>query len=403
MPTTIRLVQYNVRRLVADSGVSMLGSVAATLRALRPSIVTLNELDIQASPGCVEALAEAAGLEHHAFFGHALGGRYGNAILSSFALRDPLFLHLDGGSMVKWSADKPAKRIARGALICTFDIGGGQDGQSGKGGDGSEGSEGGEGRCPPISLVCTHLDHIAEAERRVQIDHILRVVGERADERKTSCIEGAVGGSVGGALGAPVGGPGPVLVAGDLNALKRRDYPSSAWKELEATNSRNGWAPPSDSEGSPGGCIHQLEVGNGFTDLFARAHRPSDGRGSGALDGGKCEGEGGGGVRGGRSGGDGGGDGVSSVRDLDPQRKWTAHVEDPKYRIDYVFGNRTLLEHFDVTGGAVDGGAAGSDHFPLVIDLMLSDMYRSTPLGSQSERTTVATRAVDSQSSDAKL
>jgi hypothetical protein len=39
----------------------------------------------------------------------------------------------------------------------------------------------------------------------------------------------------------------PHLLVGDLNALTRGDYSTSAWNERIEINKANGWAPPADS------------------------------------------------------------------------------------------------------------------------------------------------------------
>ena len=62
------------------------------------------------------------------------------------------------------------------------------------------------------------------------------------------------------------------------------------------------------------------------------------------------------------------GDGARRRASSVPQ--WTAHVADPRYRIDYAFARAMLGADFELVGAHVDTeGGGASDHFPLVIDV----------------------------------
>lgn len=291
----LRVVQYNVRRLLSDAGRSTFPLVADSLRALQPALVTLNEVDIGASPECVAELAAALNLRHHRFFGHARQGRYGNAILSAFPLETCRLVHLDGGTVVKFAAHdgtEVTKRIGRGAILADLIVSGTMAG----------------GGTQELSVVCTHLDHMEEDERMTQTSHILRELRSKTGTDSSGAA---------------------ALLCGDLNATRRSDYVPAEWQALNALNHSNGWRPPRDTE-AQGGCIHNLEDA-GFVDTWRRVH-------------------------GHRS-------------DDEEARLWTAHVDQPRYRIDYVFANEAALGIFDVVDAFVDTTSKGSDHFPLVVDL----------------------------------
>lgn len=252
---TIRVVHYNVMRL------TQYDAVARTLEALKPDIVTLNEID--AAAASLERLAARLGLQNAHFFGHS-GGSYGNAILcngGSIAAR----VRLDGGTRIG------SRRIERGMLVVT--------GTSFRG-----------------AVACTHLDHVSEAERVVQTRSVLDALG-RYDS---------------------------VLLAADLNALRRDDYNIDEWTRLERRNRSNGWVAPVDSS-LQGGVLDELNNA-GFVDLGG--HR-------GRVD-------------------------FTS----------TSHCGGvPCQRIDYVHANRSALQRHQVTSVTVDVDATGSDHLPLVVDI----------------------------------
>jgi len=89
-----------------------------------------------------------------------------------------------------------------------------------------------------VTVAITHLDHMSEDQRGVQMSHVLEVLGSR---------------------------PRAVLV-GDLNALTRSDYSDSAWAVLEDRAASNGWSPP-----EPARCLDALRAA-GFSDAYADVH-----------------------------------------------------------------------------------------------------------------------------------
>ena len=307
----LRFVTYNVARLErADD-------VARVLRRLRPSFACLNEVSLHRCPSALADLAARLsedGTQQYSveFFGHAFNGKYGNALLSRHgpprARRD---VHLDGGTRIVVPARRGAaagetavKRIQRGLMVCDFDLPSG-----------------------PISVACTHLDHMRSAERRTQVAHVARELALDRGAAHRQCV-----------------------LLGDLNALTRGDYRADEWRALEAHNAAQAppWEPPA------GGDLAGLEDA-GFVDCFRvfDAARGEDG---------PCD------------------------------RGFTAHVENPRYRIDYAFarapgmlraarsggdgddrGSAGADGVFELAGAHVDRGDGtreASDHFPLVIDFV---------------------------------
>ena len=114
----IRIVQWNVRRFTGANGECSVAAVAEVLKKLRPTLVSLNEVDVGKWPDALPQLAAALGMCHH-FFGHARGGQYGNALLSASALTTVAEVGLEGGSVVSHPKDPSKKhRIGRGLLVC---------------------------------------------------------------------------------------------------------------------------------------------------------------------------------------------------------------------------------------------------------------------------------------------
>ena len=104
-PTVVRVVSYNIRvGGMGMDGKRDLGRTAEVLRALRPDIVLLQEVDQGArrsgSVDVAKVLGDALGLRSH--FGPAIplqGGFYGNALLSRFPAAGPVRLvDLPGGA-----------------------------------------------------------------------------------------------------------------------------------------------------------------------------------------------------------------------------------------------------------------------------------------------------------------
>jgi len=113
----------------------------------------------------------------------------------------------------------------------------------------------------------------------------------------------------------------PHLLVGDLNAMKRSDYTDQEWAALEARNAEKGWAPPEDSE-----ALMVLER-EGYSDL----HR---------------------------------------LRLADAESLWTK-LGEPPARIDYIYASKHFLSDIGEPKAAFVATATGSDHLPLVADILL--------------------------------
>ena len=283
---TLRVVQFNVNRL------SDFEAVASTLEALRPTIITLNEVDVARVPGCVDELAKRLGLSGH-FYGHARNGTYGNAVLSPSGTV-VLEHQLTGGAVVSLD-DKREHRIVRGLLLV---------------------------QCDDIAVGVTHLDHIAEVERAIQAQSIVDAI----DGLDTKDL----------------------LLLGDLNALRRSDYPEAAWSRLEQRNRNKGWAPPADSAGS-GGALDVLHQ-SGFRDLALDQYPAVMTSVSHCLH-----------------------DDCTLHEDSCFTKTPVKTPPNPPacQRIDYAFSSPSLAKRITDCRVSVDAHSNGSDHYPLVVDLTL--------------------------------
>lgn len=220
----LRFVTYNVRRFTGPDGSSNVSEIAAALAALDPTLVALNEVDIKMRPGALEEIAETLGGFSVSFFGH-VAGRYGNALLSKLPVVATRTNHLRGGTEWKIAAGTPmhtgevakediVKRIVRGMLECDLAL---------------------DGQGNTLTVAVTHLDHIDEAQREIQLAHVLELLETRL---------------------------GRTVLLGDLNALTRSDYTEDEWAALERRHSERGWAGPSH------GCLQSLDAA-GLVDVFA--------------------------------------------------------------------------------------------------------------------------------------
>ena len=129
----------------------------------------------------------------------------------------------------------------------------------------------------------------------------------------------------------------PTLLLGDLNALRKDDYSQQHWARLEARNRARDWAAPADDDAPPQGCLRLLAE-RGLSDLYRQRHtrQPMD------------------------------------------ENDFTAHVDEPLYRIDTVHADAVCQHTFSVHDAWVDREAVvGSDHFPLVVDLVWRDAVGS--------------------------
>lgn len=194
---------YNVKRFVGapPARECTIESIGHALRGLAPDVICLNEVDIRrwGEDSTLPRLEAALGM-HVEFFGHALGGQYGNAICSSLPMRRTHEVALEGGSQIRRADDK-MHRIVRGLLVCDVDA-----------------SSRGLGT---LSVAATHLDHMDEAERVTQLQHVRAVLAKVAEQD-----EGERG----------------VVLCGDLNALTPDDYTEDQWAKLEERHAARGWA-----------------------------------------------------------------------------------------------------------------------------------------------------------------
>ena len=283
MAGTLRLVQYNVHRFVSPtSAESTLAPIAAALAALRPDVLTLNEVAVDgeeldansaasatargattAMPACLATLGAALGLPHAAFFGHARNGRYGNAMLSRYPLRVAANVHLDGGSELIFvdqaTGATRRHRVARGMLVADIDVSELALSPQAAGG----------GRPSPahwLRLATTHLDHIDVAQRATQLDHAMRALDALDAPSGARCRDDDVGDARAAAAAAAAARSVPTIFAGDLNALREEDYSSERWAAIVALNKLKGWAPPAGDEDE----LRIVRAG-GFEDSVAQA------------------------------------------------------------------------------------------------------------------------------------
>ena len=231
-------------------------------------------------------------------------------------MRDRRDSHLEGGTEVQ-TRDGKAHRIVRGLLHAETEALG-----------------------VPLRVGVTHLDHMAEAQRRVQVEHVLRELG-------------------GGAAGATsTGGLPQTLLLGDMNSLSAEDYSEGQWASHQQYNAERSWPPPADSRSSDG-ALHAL-CAAGFSDTVrsVRWQQPGSNGSGGATRPGELDRW--------RVGGPG-----------EPLNPWTAHVHDPTrppYRIDYVLSRApTAGPRLVPIGTTTDasGGPEASDHVPVAVDFRL--------------------------------
>eukprot|EP00927_Polykrikos_kofoidii_P034106 TRINITY_DN28937_c0_g1_i1.p1 TRINITY_DN28937_c0_g1~~TRINITY_DN28937_c0_g1_i1.p1 ORF type:complete len:388 (+),score=58.52 TRINITY_DN28937_c0_g1_i1:98-1261(+) len=229
--SSVRVVTYNVRRFKSGDGSSSVDAVADALVSLKPQIVVLNEVDVKSRPEALSMLANRLGNFEVAFFGH-VRGHYGNALLSRYRIAATRETHLRGGTEIGFPAgtvkfngevavDGEFYRIARGLLECDLELPSGA----------------------LITVAATHLDHINESQRKVQLAHILEAL-EPIRQR--------------------------ALIVGDMNALNLRDYTAEEWAALEARHASKDWSAPAT------GSLELLEAA-GFLDAFVES------RGGGPL------------------------------------------------------------------------------------------------------------------------
>eukprot|EP00039_Didymoeca_costata_P016996 m.310581 g.310581 ORF g.310581 m.310581 type:complete len:305 (-) comp16478_c0_seq5:124-1038(-) len=225
-PLPVRVLTYNVMRFVSPSDKSCtFDKIASALERHKPTLVALNEVDIRgtAHENPIAELARRLGGYHFAFYGH-VKGHYGNALLSEYPILRKREMRLRGGSQVqfpvgttKLNGEKVKEgekfTIVRGFLQCDIQIG-----------------------LAEITVGVTHLDHISDKERAIQLQHIVEVLKAENKLDKT-------------------------VLLGDLNSLTRSDYTPVEWESLEKRHGEKGWNPPEH------GCLEVLE-NEGFWDAY---------------------------------------------------------------------------------------------------------------------------------------
>jgi len=334
MHNKVRLVQLNVKRFTDQHGQSTAEGIAEFLAPLRPSLVAFNEVDTHSRPDAIKDISIRLGM-HSEFFGH-VRGRYGNVLLSKFPVLATAQHHLRGGT--EWALpagtkkfngeiakDGETHRIARGMLCVDILIppspspsddthcsGAGVGGATEVGALAGGGMGMAGGRRVRVSV--THLDHINEEQRRIQLSHIVEIL---------HCGHGDE--AVGGYADAD-------LLVGDMNALTRQDYSDTQWCALEEEHRANGWSAPVF------GCLDILTQ-HSFVDclLASREHVQSQTENSIATCGGI----------------------------------YTTPAMAPRVRVDYCFARGTGV---GVHGAKVmrwEGGEPLSDHCAVVFDLTL--------------------------------
>ena len=162
-PVTLRVLSYNIHHGEGTDGRVDLPRIAASIRAARPDLVALQEVDRNVRrSGSVDQTAELARLTGlHGFFGKAIdydGGEYGQSLLSRFPIDAPLVAWLPG------EPDRERRIAVSGRVVV-------------------------HGRS--LTFVTTHLHHINPEFRNRQATHLNELFGPSTQ---------------------------PVILAGDLNA-----------------------------------------------------------------------------------------------------------------------------------------------------------------------------------------
>ena len=99
-----------------------------------------------------------------------------------------------------------------------------------------------------LRVSVTHLDHMSEEQRIIQLEHITEIL---SPQRRVSSDRS--GDEQRSSLGIQD------VVIGDMNALTRTDYSDVEWEALEQLHASNSWSPPAS------GCLDVLSR-HGFVD-----------------------------------------------------------------------------------------------------------------------------------------
>jgi len=157
------------------------------------------------------------------------------------------------------------------------------------------------------------------------------------------------------------------VLLGDLNALNQSDYTAQEWEAHCLLREQRAWEPPSSAvmsllltqasaassaeskQMSPAVHVDSFRSFCGAVEFESRTGAASSDMDSVSLN------------------------AVQAARFWDPDRctalKCTAHVGNPRFKIDYILLSHELAARCRVTNSMVDKSARGSDHFPVVSDL----------------------------------
>ncbi len=163
----LRTYSYNIHLGVGEDGVFDLNRTADVIAASNPDLVALQEVDKYTSIGNVDqakVLGELLGMEYRFIKNmDSRGGEYGDAVLSRYPIQATYYHHLppNGGEV-------------RGALEVVVEV------------------PDVYGRTNTLSFVSTHLDHLSNETRMLQVQAILDALAPRNH---------------------------PIVLAGDFNAI----------------------------------------------------------------------------------------------------------------------------------------------------------------------------------------
>jgi endonuclease/exonuclease/phosphatase family metal-dependent hydrolase len=216
-PVRLRVLTYNIHHGEGVDGKLDLERIAGIIRAVKPDLVALQEVDRKARrTGSVDQPAELARLTGmHVAFGPNIpleGGEYGNAILS----RSPIL------SQKNHSLPSLGPGEKRGLLVVQLELPGGK----------------------PLQFLSTHFDHRPlEDERELSADAVNKIVGNVPT--KLAILAGDLN-----AVPASktleiiqrtwaMANSQPLLTSPAVGPRRQIDYillrPKDAWKVVEAT------------------------------------------------------------------------------------------------------------------------------------------------------------------------
>mmetsp|Transcript_17769 Transcript_17769/g.23258 ORF Transcript_17769/g.23258 Transcript_17769/m.23258 type:complete len:312 (+) Transcript_17769:92-1027(+) len=304
----LRVCSFNVRRFrdPATKGVCTAEKISLTLARLNPvpAIVCLNEVDIRNSPDALERIA----------------GVLGRQFMSGRPYRIDFFGHVKNrfGNAILSRPDirvlgKHEAHLPGGTQITI------PSGEKRLSGEISSGPQ-------KYRIIRGMLEVIIEVPLKNRDNETIfqqfSVLCTHLDHMKESERSTQLAHITATAGTGEDGG----LLLGDFNALKRSDYSDPEWQRIVDKHSRNSWSAPES------GCLKQLEecATNSWVDVFEAHH--------------------------------------GDLSALNPENKFTAHVAEPMYRIDYCFANDRFLQKFDIHAAYLLKSCKHSDHFPVMVD-----------------------------------